>query len=238
MYDLSARLDHLGPQIEQLISIGGTPGLSLGIVTNGKPQYQRSYGFRDSENKLHVDQNTVFPTGSLTKAVTAAALGILVDEGKATWRTLVRNALPSFQPRDRFFWANLTITDLLCHRDGISWADNLVIGSDNNILVSYEDAMTCINDQTILLPFRGQFSYSNVAFDIAGSPTTTLSRSVSSIHWACRARFSRLPLRTSTTSPRATMHLMTSVTFPSRAPGLGTTGTWSRQQGFAAVLVI
>ncbi|KAK8071934.1 hypothetical protein PG996_005282 [Apiospora saccharicola] len=145
--DVSARLDRLGPQIEQLMIIGGSPGLFLGVVTNGEPQYQRSYGFRDSENKLAVDQNTVFPVGSSTKAVTAAALGILVDEGKVTWRTPVRYAMPaSFLPDDQFLWHNLTIVDLLCHRAGISWADNLVIGSDNNIHSYYDSVQERIFD--------------------------------------------------------------------------------------------
>ena len=63
----------------------------------------------------------------------------------------------------------------MCQRAGISWADNLVIGSDNNIIASSKDSTTWINDQSILRPFRGRFSYRNVAFDIAGKVIENVS---------------------------------------------------------------
>ncbi|KAK8122854.1 hypothetical protein PG984_011524 [Apiospora sp. TS-2023a] len=226
MDDLSARLDRLGPQIEQLMSIGGVQGFLL-----------------EFESKLAVDQNTVFPVGLLTKAVTAAALGILVDEGKVTWHTPVRDAMPtSFLPEDQFLWHNLTVVDLLCHRAGISWADNLVIGSDYNILVSSKDTMTWLNDQTILRPFREQFSYSNVAFDFAGKIIEDLSGQ-SYYDFVQERIFDPLGMsRSFLQTPASDVDnvskcyntLMTSVQPPLRALGLGMTGTWSRPQVFAA----
>ncbi|GES65200.1 D-aminoacylase [Aspergillus terreus] len=68
----------------------------------------------------------------------------------------------------------MTITVLLCHRTGIAWGDNLFVGTGNNILVSGDDAMY-LNSQRRLLPFRGQFSYSNVAFELAGKVIESLS---------------------------------------------------------------
>ena len=71
MTDLATRVAALGPTIEKLMSIGGTAGLSLGVLHHGKPVYQANYGFRDVEQKLPVTEETIFPGCSLTKALTS-----------------------------------------------------------------------------------------------------------------------------------------------------------------------
>ncbi|KAH6630928.1 beta-lactamase/transpeptidase-like protein [Chaetomium sp. MPI-SDFR-AT-0129] len=70
----------------------------------------------------------------------------------------------------------MTIADLLCHRSGMSWGDNLLIGTDNNIIVSGKDSMAYLNSQTRLLPFRGQFAYNNMAYELAGKVIESLSK--------------------------------------------------------------
>lgn len=55
---------------------------------------------RDVEAALPVGPGTISTAGSLTKALTATAMGILIDGGKATWDTLVKHVLPAFQSRD------------------------------------------------------------------------------------------------------------------------------------------
>ncbi|KIW79480.1 hypothetical protein Z517_06092 [Fonsecaea pedrosoi CBS 271.37] len=135
MASLSSRLDALRPKVEELMRIGGTPGLSLDVMHHGNQVYYASYGYHDVEGRLPPTDETVLPVCSLTKAVTAAAIGILVEEKKARWDTLVKDALPSFHINDDILQNHLTLTDLLCHRSGISWGDNLFIGTDNNVLI-------------------------------------------------------------------------------------------------------
>lgn len=165
----------LRPTIEKLMSIAGTPGLSRGVMHKGSQIYYASYGFRDSEERLPVTDETVLPVYSMTKAVTAAAIGILVEEKKANWETLVKDALPAFKINDATLQNCTTITDLLCHRTGMSWGDNLFIGTENNVLISEKDSMKYLNSQTRLLPFRAQFSYNNIAFELAGKVIESLS---------------------------------------------------------------
>ena len=175
MEDLPPRLDSLRLKIEKLMRIGGTPGLSLGVMYKGSPIYYQSYGFRDSEERLPITDETVFPVCSLTKAVTAAAIGILVEEKLANWDTLVKDALPTFNINDAILQNCTTVADLLCHRTGMSWGDNLFVGTDNNVLISEKDSMKYLNSLTRLLPFRGQISYNNLAFELAGKVIESLS---------------------------------------------------------------
>ncbi len=66
MTDLPPRLNALRPTIEKLMSIGGTPGLSLGVMHKGSPIYYASYGFCDSEKRLPVTDETVLPVCGFT----------------------------------------------------------------------------------------------------------------------------------------------------------------------------
>ena len=120
MASLSSRLDALKPNIEELMRIGGTPGLSLGVMQHGEQVYYAAFGFRDAEQQIPPTDDTVFPVCSLTKAVTSAAMGILIEEKKASWDTMVKDALPSLRINDETLQNQMTVTDLLCHRSGMS----------------------------------------------------------------------------------------------------------------------
>nr|ODN96906.1 hypothetical protein L204_03618 [Cryptococcus depauperatus CBS 7855] len=49
------------------------------------------------------------------------------------------------------------------------------MGTDNNILIGEKDAMRYFNGQTRVLPFRGQFAYNNLSFELAGKVIESLS---------------------------------------------------------------
>src|SRR3546814_16382463 len=62
-----------------------------------------------------VDADTIFPTGSTGKAVTTAAIAILVDEGKMDWDDKVIDHLPDFSMHDPWVTREMTVRDLLVH---------------------------------------------------------------------------------------------------------------------------
>jgi CubicO group peptidase (beta-lactamase class C family) len=131
------RLQALRPKIEELMRIGGTPGLIIGILQHGKPIFDAAYGFRDVANFLPTDDETILPVCSLTKAVTAAALGILIDEGKTTWDTLIKDILPDHNISDEVLQSELTVTNSLCRRAGMSCGDNLYLGTQIPLSPTY-----------------------------------------------------------------------------------------------------
>lgn len=135
MTNLSSRLNALSPKVEELMRISGTPELSLGVMHNGTQVFYASYGYRDAEERLPPTNETVLPVYSLTKVVTAAGIGILIEEKKARWDTLVKDGLPSFKINDDTLQNQLTLTDLLYHRSDMLWGDNLFTGTNNNVLV-------------------------------------------------------------------------------------------------------
>jgi CubicO group peptidase (beta-lactamase class C family) len=58
------------------------PGVSVAIVKDGKVVLAKGYGVRKLGDPAPVDAETLFGIASNTKAFTATALGMLVEEGK------------------------------------------------------------------------------------------------------------------------------------------------------------
>lgn len=149
------------------MSIAGTAGLSLGVVHNGEVVHTANFGFRDVTLNLPVDDETIFPGCSLTKAMVSATIGVLVEQEALGWDTRVTDVLPEFQIRDEIIHNVTTITDLLAHRTGMS-TSNYWLGSQNNILIERVDSMKFLSNQQPVKPFRSQFQYNNLGYELAG----------------------------------------------------------------------
>lgn len=86
-------------------------------------------GYRDVENKVAPDSDTLFPLGSLTKALVAAAFAELVDTGKLTWETKLSDLVPEYKSlTDNIKLPQLVIEaniiNLLAYRLGLTEGNN------------------------------------------------------------------------------------------------------------------
>jgi CubicO group peptidase (beta-lactamase class C family) len=94
------------------------PGAAVAVVQNGKALLLKGYGVRDVTKPGAVDENTIFQLASVTKTLTGAAAGTVVDEGKLNWDIPVFNYLPEFVGYDPYMTRYLTERDLLAQRTG------------------------------------------------------------------------------------------------------------------------
>jgi len=106
-------------QVTKLVSDWKVPGLAISIIKDGKVIFAEGFGYRDVKQNLKVTPHTLFAIGSCTKAFTATAMGMLVDEGKVEWDKPVRNYLPTFKLQDVVASERMTPRDLLTHRSGL-----------------------------------------------------------------------------------------------------------------------
>jgi CubicO group peptidase (beta-lactamase class C family) len=106
------------------------PGLAVAIVRNGSVVLAKGYGVKTVGQPGRVDAATVFAIGSATKAFTATAVAMLVDEGKVRWDDPVTRHLLGFQLYDPYVTRELTVRDLLTHRSGLGSGD-LIVYSEN-----------------------------------------------------------------------------------------------------------
>jgi CubicO group peptidase (beta-lactamase class C family) len=142
------------------------PGMAVAIVKDGHVVLAKGYGVKEFSKEEPVDEKTLFAIASNTKAFTAAALAILVDEKKLNWDDKVRKYLPYFQLYDPYVTEKITIRDLLCHRCGL--------GTFSGDLVWYEtpySTVEVVKRAKYLKPaygFRSGYGYSNIMFMAAG----------------------------------------------------------------------
>jgi CubicO group peptidase (beta-lactamase class C family) len=150
--------------IEQMRQDWRVPGLAIGIVKDDSIVMLRGFGVRQLGKPDPVDAHTVFAIGSCTKAFTATALGMLVDEHKLRWDDPATKYLPGFQLYDPYVTRELTIRDLLSHRSGLSRGDLTWYASSN-------DRAEVLRRIRYLKPstsFRSTFGYQNIMFVAAG----------------------------------------------------------------------
>ncbi len=103
----------LDAYVTRAMSAFEVPGVSLAIVKDGKVVVAKGYGVRRLGEPAAVDARTLFGIASNTKAFTATALGILVDEGKIRWDAPVIDYVPWFQLSDPYVTREMTVRDLL-----------------------------------------------------------------------------------------------------------------------------
>jgi CubicO group peptidase (beta-lactamase class C family) len=155
----------------------GVPGLALTIV-DGPTVIAKGYGVRELGKSAAVDERTLFPIGSESKAFTAAALAILVDEGKLHWDDKVSEKLPGFQMYDPYATANMTVLDLLTHRSGLGLGEGDLMFVPST-LRSRADVVHALRYLKPVTGFREQFAYDNVLYVVAGA----LVQAVSGERW-------------------------------------------------------
>ena len=64
----------------QAVKDWGAVGLAIAVVKDGRVVFEKGYGVRELGKPDLVDTTTLFAIGSTTKAMTSAAIGMLVDE--------------------------------------------------------------------------------------------------------------------------------------------------------------
>lgn len=168
----------LDAQVERILSTFGAPGMSLAIVEGDRVVVARGYGVRKLGARARNDAHTIFPIGSCSKAFTAAALALLVDEGKLGWDDKVIDRLPGFRMYDAYTTSELTVLDLLVHRSGLGLgAGDLLFYPPTTY--TRKELVRQLRHIKPATSFRSGYAYDNVLYIVAGE----LVEAVSGLSW-------------------------------------------------------
>ena len=170
-------IEKIEAKIEHTLQEWPVPGGAVAILQDGQVVSCRGYGVTELEGNNPVSGETLFPIGSCTKAFTAAALGMMVDEGKLDWDDKVICYLPDFQLADEWVTREITIRDLLCHRSGLGRAIRLMTRQS---VFDSQDFVRRMRYLPFKSGFREKFGYNNPHFVTAG----LILEAVSGRSWA------------------------------------------------------
>jgi len=161
-----ARIAELGKFITTAQEQLKVPGVSLGLVQDGKVVFSGGFGVREHGKPARVDGNTKYIIASNTKAMTTLMLGKLVDENKLTWDTAASSLLPAFKLGDAATTSKVQVKHLICACTGMPRQDMEWLFEYKEL--TPERALAALGAMQPTSKFGALFQYSNPLAAAAG----------------------------------------------------------------------
>jgi CubicO group peptidase (beta-lactamase class C family) len=154
--------------IQEILPATGTAEASTGVIRRGQI-WSNHFGFRDrARSKAPEDDDTSYTISSLTKAMIAQVVAILVEDSKLDWSTKVGSIIPELSSVDRLLTDYFTIPDFLCQMSGLPTFNALWYQGGFRSLVQKRDLILMLNKMTPLFPLRSGWCYSNWGYTLVG----------------------------------------------------------------------
>ncbi|GLU45067.1 serine hydrolase [Allomuricauda sp. NBRC 101325] len=159
------RLRNIEKEFEKILEATNAPGFAVAIVEGDKTIYAKGFGYRDLENKIPMDENTLLAIGSCSKAFTSAILGQLRNNEALTFNDSPIDYIPELRFYDNTLNGDINIRDLMSHQTGIprhdgSWYLFPTFNRDSLIQrIKYQEPFTGI---------RQKWHYNNFMFLVQG----------------------------------------------------------------------
>ena len=159
-----AGLEDLAAFVRGLTDRGEVVGAELLLVFKDKTVLHRAFGWKDREEKVAMEPDTIFCVRSMTKPVAGTAVEILLDEKKLALSDKVSKHLASFD-NDRS--RSITVEMLLHHQGGLPLSG--LIGHDVSKLTGIREVADAAGEKGPEHPPGTRFSYSDDGADTLGA---------------------------------------------------------------------
>lgn len=147
------------------------PGLAVAVAVDGRIVWSEGFGWADLEEQVPVRRTTEFRIGSISKSLTSAAVGLLVQEGKLDLDAPVQRYVPSFPAKP---WP-MTTRQVGGHLAGIRhYRGNefLLYRHYGTVL----ESLDIFKDDSLLFQPGTKFSYSSYGWNLISAVIETASR--------------------------------------------------------------
>lgn len=170
----AARADNAAPTTEQAVDKlfarfagTGSPGCAVAVAQAGKPVLSRAYGMADLDHAIPATVGSIYEAGSVSKQFAAAAILLLVRDGKLSLDDDVRRHLPEMPD----YGNKVTLGQMIRHISGLrDWGSvaGMAGWPRNSRVASNDDVLALAAQQKALnFPAGTHYSYSNTNFNLA-----------------------------------------------------------------------
>lgn len=157
-----AAIDSARSLVERVIAFSDIPGAAVSVSVNGEIVWSEGFGYADLEQQVPVyPDKTRFRIGSVSKPLTAAALGVLYDAGKVNLDAPIQRSVPEF-PEKR--WP-ITLRQLAGHLSGIRHYRGEEFLSTKRY-ATVREGLAIFADDTLLFEPGTRYSYSSYAWNL------------------------------------------------------------------------
>ena len=159
------RLKGVDKDLNSILEATKAPGFAVAVVQGDQVIYARGFGYRDYENKVPMDANTLLAIGSCSKAFTSAIMGQLRDKELLSFDDSPIDHIPELRFFNETLNAQVNIRDLMSHQTGIprhdfSWYLFPTFNRDSLIMrIKHQEPFTGL---------RQKWNYNNFMFLVQG----------------------------------------------------------------------
>lgn len=169
-FPTAVRADETDDFVRRTLAERHIPGAQIAVIKNGKIVKTAGYGLASVEFNVPVTTETVFEIGSVSKQLTAAAIMLLVEDGKITLDQKISTILPNTPDA----WKNVTVRNLLTHTSGVKSYSSLD-GFELNRRLKRDDFIKLLGVQPLDFETGTSYVYSNSGYNLLGYIIETVS---------------------------------------------------------------
>lgn len=147
--------------IRDTMAVLKVPGSAITVVRNGKVIWSTGFGYADLEQQVKATPRTVFRAGSISKSLTSAALGTLIQEGKLDIDLPVQRYVPTFPQKP---WP-ITTRQVAGHLAGFRHYNPGEFESTRHY-PTVAEGLTIFQDDSLLFQPGTKYSYSSFGWNL------------------------------------------------------------------------
>lgn len=159
-----AQLEKLNSRLAEYVSKGKIAGTVTLIAHRGRVVNVSVHGWQDIEAKVPMKEDTIFRVYSMSKPVTAAAVMILVEEGKLSLKDRIDKHLPEFA----HLQVKPTIQQILAHQGGFSGDNPAGMDDDVRAALTLGEFVKKIAAEPLVYEPGKDYRYSGPGYAVAG----------------------------------------------------------------------
>jgi CubicO group peptidase (beta-lactamase class C family) len=160
--DLQSMIVEAEATVANYFEENNLPGLAVSIYLNDEMIWSEGFGYANIEDEIPVDPaSTKFRIGSVSKTLTAAALGDLLEKRMLDLDTIVQTYVPSFPLKEY----PITVRQVAGHIAGIRHYRGIEFMS-TKLFETVEEGLTIFKDDPLLFEPGERYSYSSYGWNL------------------------------------------------------------------------
>ncbi|MBS1797618.1 MAG: beta-lactamase family protein [Acidobacteria bacterium] len=160
----AARADRVDDFVRAVMRERRVPGAAIAVVKGGKVVKKQGYGTASLEFGVPVTTDTVFEIGSVSKQMTAAAILLLVEDG----RVALDEKISKYLPGTPAAWEKVTVRNLLTHTSGVKSYTAIGAGFELSKHLTREEFIRALSAYPLDFEPGARYSYSNSGYNLLG----------------------------------------------------------------------
>lgn len=154
--------------LDEVCQKSGVPGMSVSVLYKGDTFFISS-GYANKEEKIPVNENTIFELASVSKAFTGVGVLLLEKQGLLSMNDPIDKFLPWLSLRyngELVDMSSITLNNLLHHNSGIASGEHFMNIPEGNSPDMLQKTVETLTDTELVFSPGEQYQYGTINYDV------------------------------------------------------------------------